>query len=103
MAGETEDLTGYWNARLDRIEALIERVREVQGEMNTTLAVQANSLEEHMRRTELLEEGQLKVEAALVPLKAHVAFWGFLGKVLAGLTALGSLVLAAVKLLDALR
>lgn len=50
--------------RIIRIEDKIDRIRDAQEHQNTILAAQHESLKDHMRRTELLEE-------AIIPLRKH--------------------------------
>lgn len=52
--------------RLERIEAKLDDLVERQGEMNVTLEKQHQSLRDHMRRTQLLEN-------EIKPVKKHVA------------------------------
>jgi len=51
-----------------RIEDKLDKIAERQGEMAALLAVQAEQLKEHMRRTALLEE-------ALGPIRDQVKLW----------------------------
>lgn len=72
-------------SQLDRIEEKVDRVSQRQDRIDVTLAKQHVSLDEHMRRTELLE-------SEIQPLKKAHAAWVGLGKGLTILaTALGVL------------
>ncbi len=58
------------------------------------------TLEEHVRRTELIERSVEKVVADIIPIKAHVAMWGGAGKILtagASLTAIAYGILQLLK------
>lgn len=65
----------------DKLDHILKDV----GEINTTLAVQAEQLKEHIRRTELLEARVQPLEAVVVTLK------GFL-KVLTVLAVISTIV-----------
>lgn len=60
-----------------RIEDRLERVEAILQRMDVTLAAQHVSLENHIRRTELLEE-------SVRPIEKHVAVVGAIGKILLG-------------------
>lgn len=66
--------------RLNRIEVKVDKVLERQAEMNTTLAAQHASLDEHMRRTANLEERIVPLEVASIEDKAvkgrDYIWWG---------------------------
>jgi len=51
--------------RIERIEAKVDTIQETIGEINTTLALQHESLREHMHRTSLLEEELLPIRKTL--------------------------------------
>lgn len=51
--------------RLDRIENKLDKIADAQSEMNSTLASQHVSLEDHIRRTNILE-------SEIKPLKKRV-------------------------------
>ncbi len=55
MAKE-EELKDWLSGRLDKIEEKQDRLYEVQGHMNITLAVQSTQLAHHIKRTDLAEE-----------------------------------------------
>lgn len=95
---EAPDLTAYWNARLDRLEAKLDRLADDQARIGRTLASQQASLEEHMRRTEAAEERLDLLTKEVAPLKTHVAVWGYLGKILAALATGVGLVATLSKL-----
>lgn len=52
--------------RNNRIEAKLDKVVDNIGSINTTLAAQHESLKDHIRRTEILEE-------KIIPLEKHSA------------------------------
>lgn len=83
------------NGRLDRIEGKIDKLSEHLSNMDVTLAAQHISLENHIRRTELLE-------AQVIPMKKR---YDTLNGVIKGLTVLGGLaagILAILKLYKAI-
>lgn len=59
-----------------RLEDKLDRVLEVQGDIRA-------DLQEHMRRTEIAEEGINKLAAALQPIQKHVAVVQGSGQLLA--------------------
>lgn len=80
---------------LERLDALRDHVADIK----VTLAAQAASLDEHMRRTEAAEASLEKLHAEVIPLKQHVAMWAGAGKVLAilgTLATIGALVMKAL-------
>ncbi len=77
--------------RLERIEDKIDKVRDHLGSIDSTLAAQHVSLEDHIRRTALLE-------AELKPIKKHVDMVNGAMKFLAAIALILS-ILAAVKAL----
>lgn len=84
-------------ARLDRIDDNYDRLTGHIASIDITLAKQSVLLEEHIRRTNLLEdrlEGEIIKQAeALSPIQKHVAGVGFLIKFLGILsTAVGAAV-----------
>ena len=84
---------------LTRIESKIDRIDCRQGEMNVTLARQAEQLGEHMRRTELAERNLAHLQVELKPLtKAHSAWIG-VGKGLTVLATSLGIIAAALRLL----
>lgn len=86
--------------QLDRIETLLTKLDErqdrmeiVQVKQEATLASQAKSLKEHIKRTELLE-------AQVEPIKAHVNKVNLLFRFT---LAIGGLVIAAAEIYAALK
>lgn len=57
---------------LARIEQKVEKIDDHLASMDKTLVKQEANLEEHMRRTELLEEQHKHFETELEPINAHV-------------------------------
>lgn len=87
-----------------------ERMYEELKRMNDILMSNTESLKQHMRRTELLEEAVIKMDARISPIelesirKAAVREWLkenaiFAGKVLAAVLALGSVIAGGKALL----
>jgi hypothetical protein len=60
--------------KLDRIETKIDKLDSRLDSVDVTLAKQHESLKDHIRRTELLEQ-------EIKPVAKHVAIMNFLGKV----------------------
>lgn len=77
--------------RLERIELKIDDISEHIASVDTTLALQHQSLEEHMRRSDLLER---KIE----PLENHVALIHGLFKLLGVLGTIAAIISTALKL-----
>jgi hypothetical protein len=57
---------------IQKIAAQLDKVAEDISEMKVIQAKQEVSLSDHIRRTELLEEGQEKVFSELKPIQRHV-------------------------------
>jgi hypothetical protein len=77
--------------RFDKLEEKIDKIVDKVGEINTTLAAQHVTLEEHIRRTELLE-------GEILPIKKHVTIVNAFMKLL-GLLVAGGVVTEIVKFL----
>jgi len=79
-----------------------EKINNKIGDSNVILAVQAEQLKEHIRRTNLLEETQEKfkekLEVDLTPLKEHVQFVNNGLKILGAISAFLALALAVKQL-----
>ena len=79
--------------RFTRLEEKLDRIVEVQGDIRA-------DLQEHMRRTELAEEGIDKLSAALQPIQKHVVVVQGAGTLLAwalGILAAIASIYAALK------
>lgn len=87
----------------------IREVRDKISSIDSTQTRQQATLEEHIRRTEVNEKAlELmktmhyddigKVKAKIEPLERHVAMWGGVGKAIAVLGVLASIVVAVLKL-----
>jgi tetrahydromethanopterin S-methyltransferase subunit G len=81
--------------RLERIEEKIDNLGGHLGTIDTTLALQHVSLEQHIRRTELLEE-------KIAPLEKHVSQVHGIMKFIGILTTIGSFIGVILKLLKLL-
>jgi hypothetical protein len=88
--------------RLERIDDHLQRVSSHGANVDVTLAKQSVLLEEHIKRTNLLEDRmEAEVERqneTLAPIKKHVDGIQFLGKALGVIGTLLGIALAAVKL-----
>jgi len=63
----------HFKNQLDKIEKSCEKIHEEIEEINITLALNTQSLKEHMRRTEINEKAiSLVIEKALPPIKASI-------------------------------
>ncbi len=96
----------WLDKRLDKIELKQDAMVERQAEMNTTLRVQATSLEHHIRRTDLAEEAikRAKTEAdgALKPVQDFVTFHKNLYRLVLALSAVAAAGLGLLKALGKL-
>lgn len=77
----------------------LKRLGATQEDMRDTLIRNTAALEEHMRRTELAEEGINLLKKDLEPIKTHVAALKLIGKWVAGVAALASAAVGIAKLL----
>lgn len=80
------------DSRLERIESKIDRLGEKMGDISTSVSRNTHSLEEHMRRTELLESKvePLELQVAKQAVFAKTVSW-FTGAAVTGLLAAKSL------------
>ncbi len=65
---------------LERLEGKLDRLDERLDESAKVQERHAVSLEEHMRRSEALEEAVAHLRTELAPIKTHVAMWGGVAK-----------------------
>lgn len=72
------------NNKLDKIEDKLDAVIQRINSIDVTLAAQHESLKDHIRRTELLEEEVKPIKAHVDGLKGVIRFFWFLG-ILAGI------------------
>lgn len=78
--------------RLDRIEDKVDSISDKLGATNEILAAQHESLKQHMRRSDLLEQ-------AMKPLQKHVAMVDGALKLIGLLAAVAAIVELLLKLL----
>jgi hypothetical protein len=81
---------------LQRLDSKTDRIGDDLAEIRVVQGRQAQSLEDHIRRTEAAEAQLAILYQELQPLKSHVAVFGALGKIVAatsGLVAVATLVL----------
>lgn len=83
------------NDRLEKIEVKLDKTLEHISEINVTLGKQHVSLEEHIRRTALLE-------AQMVPVKKHVDMLNGALKLVGVLSTVTALVGGVIKLVSLL-
>lgn len=79
--------------RLERIESKIDGIKDHMAEMNTTLAKQSIILDEHVKRTNLLE-------AKIEPIEKHVHMVNGALKLIGGLAVLASIVEVALRVMN---
>ncbi len=81
------------------LRAEMTELRRDLGEMKVTLATQAQSIDHHIRRTDLLERRVEQVAESVSPLKAHLAGIQGISKLLAVLAMIVAIAAGAAKLL----
>lgn len=84
---------------LERMDARLDRIDDTTRNIQVVQERQAASLDEHIRRTAAAEESLKHLRAEIAPLKAHVAVFGVVGKVVAGSGVVASLVYSVMKIL----
>lgn len=99
----SDELIKMLSSRLDRIDGHTREMAAHGANVDVTLARQAVLLEEHIRRTNLLEQ-RVEQEArdaaeTLAPIKRHVEGLQFLLKVVGAATAVVGLIGGVLKLL----
>jgi len=100
----------HFDSHLSDVKGTLNRMDERLDKIDVTSAAQGATLEEHVRRTNLLEEkievDKKIVESKLEPIQAHVTqvkiFMKIAGLVLGGGTLLGGAGVGIKKLIDAL-
>lgn len=83
---------------LEKLESKLDRIDSRLNAMDVTLAKQAGSLDEHIRRTEALESWVESIQEELEPIKSHVSAWAGAGKLVVVLGVLAGIVFGAWKL-----
>jgi hypothetical protein len=74
-------------------------LRRDMSEMKVTLATQAQSIDHHIRRTDLLEQRVEQVAESVAPLKSHLEGLRGIGKALAVVATLVAVATGVAKLL----
>lgn len=82
-----ERIVAAVEASIVRVEAKIDRLAERIGSIDVTAARHEENLLEHMRRTALLEQQDVEIAAALVPITQHMDRVKFLGILAAALAS----------------
>lgn len=85
-------------AQLNKLEGKIDRVLERQNAIDVTLGKQQVSLDDHIRRTELLEEAVEVLKKEQEPLARRAHAWAFIGKGITYAGAATALILGLIKL-----
>ena len=83
-----------------KIHDKLDQLLSTQADMNVTLAVQAEQLKTHIKRTELAEENIALIRDELKPVQQHVSSVNTLGKAFAVLGAFVGVAAGFVKLLE---
>jgi hypothetical protein len=86
----------------EKFDRFSERVAERLGNIDVTLAHQASSLREHMRRTDLLEREQKEIRKDVKPLTRAHHMWAGVGKATAVIGTLLGVVAGILKVLGRL-
>jgi tetrahydromethanopterin S-methyltransferase subunit G len=68
-----DDLTKQIDKRLDKQEAKLDQVIDTLSRIDSTLAAQHESLEDHIRRTNVAEENIDLIRKDLKPIQNHVS------------------------------
>lgn len=84
---------------LERMDSRLDRVDDSTRQIQLVQERQAASLEEHIRRTIAAEESLDLLRAEIGPLKAHVAAFGVVGKLITAGGAATGLVYAVMRIL----
>jgi len=79
------------------LDAKVDKHTEILASIDKTLALQAQSLEAHMRRTEAAEENLELLRKEFKPVQEHVEFTNKLAKLVALGAAVASAIFAAVE------
>lgn len=82
--------------RIDRLDRIEERLLSI----DRTLAVNTTSLQDHIRRTELLEKGMDVLVSELKPVQRHVTQVETVLKVLGAIAAIIGTLAAVAKILE---
>lgn len=83
----------------ERIESKLDKVIDTQTEHGITLVRNTVSLEEHIKRTDILEQQHKQLRKEVEPLKKAHHMWAGVGKAMTVLAALLGLVATVIKLL----
>lgn len=86
------------NDTLNRLETKIDKITENINDINITLVKQHASIDEHVRRSNLLEKNQEVIFEELKPIKHHIGMVNGFFKGLGILTSLGSVIAFFLKL-----
>lgn len=81
------------------VKRIVDKLDKLDGRLDSvdkTLIVNTASLEEHVRRTALLEE-------QMIPVKRHIAMFEGVLKVVGGLSVIASLLVSVLKVLGLIR
>lgn len=84
---------------LKDIQTKVNKISDDMTDIKITSAKQQVSLDEHVRRTELLEKGQEILFGEMVPIKAHINQMSGVLKFLGILGSVATFVLGCLKLL----
>lgn len=99
LSDRLDRLGGTLLERLLRIDGRLDTINEKLSSLAATAAMHQVSLEEHMRRTELLEKSVTAVQERIQPLEKSEVRWALAAKVVAFLAAAAGGVVGLIKLL----
>lgn len=82
MQGEVGLAIEEIKKQLDKIESVQDKHQETLANIDKTLAVQAQHLEYHIKRTTLAEENIELLRQSIEPIRNHYHFWGIFRTIL---------------------
>lgn len=85
------------NDLLSKIYTKVEKISDDMGDLKIISGKQQISLDEHVRRTEILENRTDVIFEELEPLKEHVIQVNTVFKIIAGLSTIGGVILGILK------
>src|ERR1700747_669988 len=90
MANNTTELLSLLSKTTAKLETKIDKAVDGITSINTVLVKQQATLDDHVRRTELLEEQTAFLKAELSPISQSHRTWSLIGKGLVSLVVFGS-------------
>lgn len=100
MKTEDKDIMSLILAKLDKMDDKIDKIEDNLHNVDKTLVKQEANLQEHMRRTDLLEASQNDLRDVVKPLtKIYTVGWG-IGKIIISLGVAIAVIEGIIKLLN---